>query len=107
MQLTKGIYDLTRSLPHSEQYGLSSQMQRAAVAIPSNIAEGYLRGYRTEFIQFLSIAVGSAAELETQLQICVEVYPTHATQAKAMLSKVQEIIRMPLGLIKSIRLRLI
>jgi four helix bundle protein len=105
MQLTKQIYSLTGSLPSSEQYGLSSQMQRAAFAIPSIIAEGYLRGHRPEFIQFLSVSVGSAAELETQLQICMAIYPAQATQAEAALSQVQEIIRMLLGLIKTMRLK--
>lgn len=70
MELVKILYLLTEQFPKDELYGLSSQMQRAAVAIPSNIAEGYLRGHRKEYVQFLSIALGSAAELETQLLIC-------------------------------------
>lgn len=53
MMLVKGIYLLTEQFPKEEVYGLASQMQRAAVAVPSNIAEGYLRGYRKEYIQFL------------------------------------------------------
>lgn len=67
--MVKEIYRLTENFPRSEQYGITSQMQRAAVAIPSNIAEGYLRFHRKEFIQFLSISLGSAAEIETQILI--------------------------------------
>lgn len=70
MDLVREIYLITEQFPKDEVYGLSSQMQRAAVAIPSNIAEGYLRGHRKEYVQFLSIALGSSAELETQILIC-------------------------------------
>lgn len=70
MELVKEIYLLTEKFPKDELYGLVSQMQRAAVSIPSNIAEGYLRGHRNEYTQFLSISIASAAELETQILIC-------------------------------------
>ena len=63
------IYRLTASFPDTEKYGLSSQMQRAAISIPSNIAEGYARGTQKHFEHFLRIAYGSAAELETQVSI--------------------------------------
>jgi len=67
--LVLDIYRLTRKLPAEELYGLSSQMRRCAVSIPSNIAEGYMRGTK-EYIHFLKIALGSTAELETQLSLC-------------------------------------
>jgi len=70
MELVKVIYLLTEAFPRSEIYGLTSQIQRAVVAIPSNIAEGYLRKHRKEYVQFLSISLSSAAELETQILIC-------------------------------------
>lgn len=70
MELVKEIYLLTSRFPNEEKYGLVSQMQRAAVSIPSNIAEGYLRKHKKEYTQFLSVALGSAAELETQVLIC-------------------------------------
>lgn len=69
MELVIEIYDLTDKFPKSEMYGLTSQMRRAAVAIPSNIAEGQKRAHSKEFLQFLYISYGSGAELETQIQI--------------------------------------
>ena len=68
-QLSLEVYKSTKQFPKDEIYGIVSQMRRAAVSIPSNIAEGYARGSRKEYIQFLKIAFGSANELETQLLI--------------------------------------
>ncbi len=67
MELAGQIYAVTAKFPKEERYGLTSQARRCAVSIPSNIAEGAARNSRKEFIQFLHIALGSAAELETQL----------------------------------------
>jgi four helix bundle protein len=75
IELTRLSYELCRFLPAEERYGLSSQIKRAAVSIPSNIAEGYRRNNRKEFTQFCGIALGSSAELETQLIIVSTVYP--------------------------------
>ncbi|MEK7148811.1 MAG: four helix bundle protein [Patescibacteria group bacterium] len=72
--LVTEVYSITKQFPQSEIYALSSQMQRAAISIPSNIAEGYKRNHRLEFIQFLSVANGSAGELETQLVIAKKLY---------------------------------
>src|SRR5580658_5494330 len=69
MQLTVGIYRLTREFPREEIYGLTSQMRRSAVSIPSNIPEGQGRTSTGEFRQFLGIARGSNCELQTQLEI--------------------------------------
>ena len=69
MQLTTTVYKLTRDFPREEIYGLTSQIRRAAVSVPSNIAEGQGRLSSREFIQFLSIARGSICELQTQLEI--------------------------------------
>ena len=71
MDFAENVYGLIRRLPLEERYALSNQMRRAAVSIPSNIAEGYSRGSDKEFIRFLYIARGSTAELETQLKLCV------------------------------------
>ena len=70
MDLTDCIYSLTKKLPREELYGLSDQMRRAVVSIPSNIAEGQRRNSDKEFLHFLAISLGSCAELETQLLIC-------------------------------------
>jgi four helix bundle protein len=69
LNLVEEIYKATAQFPASENYGLSQQIRRAAVSIPSNIAEGQFRNSPKEFKQFLSIALGSSAELETQLII--------------------------------------
>jgi len=79
MALVKKIYVISRAFPADEKFGLVSQMRRAAVSIPSNIAEGQARHTTGEFIQFLSHAEGSVAELRTQLLIAVELdYCTRA-----------------------------
>ena len=70
--LAKEVYRLTRTFPSDEKYGLVSQMRRAAVSVPSNIAEGQARRSTKEFIQFISIAEGSVAELDTQLVLAFE-----------------------------------
>jgi four helix bundle protein len=79
--LVKRIYELTRMFPGEEKFGLVSQMRRAAVSIPSNIAEGQARRTTGEFIQFISHAEGSNAELNTQLIIAIEV--GYCTQSDA------------------------
>lgn len=71
MQLVKAVYQMTSDFPAEERYGLAQQMQRAAVSIPSNIAEGAGRNGAKEFLDFIGISRGSLAELETQLQLAV------------------------------------
>ena len=73
MDIAKGVYKIAKLLPKDELFVLSSQMRRAAISIPSNIAEGQARNSSKEFRNFLSVAKGSAAELETQLLLCVEI----------------------------------
>lgn len=80
IDLAEGIYELTGKLPKQEAYGICSQMQRAAVSISSNIAEGQQRAGINEFKQFISIAQGSAAELETQLIIVERIYKQETAQ---------------------------
>lgn len=69
IEIADKIYKLTEKFPREEKYGLASQMQRAAVSISSNIAEGFMRQYTKEYVQFIYVALGSCAELETQLII--------------------------------------
>lgn len=79
-ELTRLVYEVTRKEGFSKDYGLSAQIQRAAVSIMSNIAEGFERGARGEFHQFLVIAKGSCAELRSQLYIALDV--GHLTQSE-------------------------
>ena len=72
MSLVRTIYEVTRAFPKEELYGLTQQMRRAAVSVPSNLAEGAARTSRKEFSQFISIAKGSLSELETQLLIAAD-----------------------------------
>ncbi len=95
------IYKLTTDFPDSEKFGLSNQMRRASVSIPSNIAEGSARYHAKDFIHFLRIADGSASELETQLIISQKL--GFCTDIKLVQDELLEIRRMIAGLIKSLR----
>ena len=88
------MYHVTDKFPISERYGLVSQMRRAAVSIPSNIAEGFQRGSVKEKIQFLRIAHGSGAELGTQLEIAKELGYTDAVNFTDMICSLNEIMKM-------------
>ena len=83
-ELAKCIYKLTKSFPKDELYGLTSQMRRAAVSIPSNITEGYRRGSKAAQLQFSLIAYGSATELETQLDLSKDL--GFCSDAKALMN---------------------
>ncbi|MFA5337757.1 MAG: four helix bundle protein [Candidatus Omnitrophota bacterium] len=72
IELVQKIYEVTKKFPHEEQYALSLQMRRASVSVPSNIAEGFRRKHNREYKQFLNIALGSCAELETQVIIAAK-----------------------------------
>ena len=94
MKLVKDLYQITQVFPKEEIYGITSQMRRAAVSIPSNIAEGYGRGHDKELIQFLYISLGSASELETQLIICNDIHYLSTQSFEELNSLNNEIIRM-------------
>ena len=94
MDLVVEVYQLVKKLPKEELFALSDQIRRAAISIPSNIAEGQGRNSSKEFIHFLSIAKGSKAELETQLLLCVRInYLTESEIEKAM-SLIEEVGKM-------------
>lgn len=95
------IYQVTDSFPKSEIYGLTSQIRRSAVSIPSNIAEGHSRG-KKEFIQFLRIAFGSGAELETQLLIALKIKYLTEKQYEDLMFLLEEVMKMLNGLISSL-----
>ena len=105
MDMVVMCYQATKSFPRSELYGLASQLQRAAVSIPANIAEGRERKHSKEFLQHLSIAYSSLAELETHIQIAQRLNYISFDETGNLLEKTAEIGRMINGLRKSIEKR--
>lgn len=96
MDVVEAVYVLTKTFPDEEKFGLISQMRRAAVSVPSNIAEGAARKSNKEFIQFLHVALGSLAELETQYLIAVRL--KYIIENKEIENKSNEVKRMLLGM---------
>ncbi len=94
MEVVKDVYKETKSFPKDERYGLTSQMRRSAVSIPSNIAEGYKRFHNKEYKQFLHIALGSCAELETQLIISEDLGYVKKKENEAICEKLDHLSRM-------------
>jgi|SRR6185436_14968418 len=102
MELVTRVYVATSGFPREERYGLTSQIRRAAVSVPSNIAEG--QGRRTtdgEFVRFLQIALGSLAELETQLELAIRLDFLEKERATALRASSDEVGRLLTGLVKS------
>jgi four helix bundle protein len=103
MELAEAVYDCTRSFPKDELYGLTSQMRRAAVSVPSNIAEGQGRVTPNELIHHLRIAYGSLSELETQLILAERLTYLDHEAAKYLLDSTSEVGRLINGLMRSLR----
>jgi four helix bundle protein len=101
-ELTLAIYKHTKNFPKSEQYGLTSQIRRAAVSIPANISEGYERRSRKEYLQFLGIAKGSMGEVETYLLLARDLDYLDNEVYEILETQRQEIGRLLKGLIKSL-----
>ncbi len=102
IELSKQVYFLTEKFPREETYGLTSQMRRVSVSIPSNIAEGRSRGTRKDFSQFLRIALGSAAELETQIEITKQLPKTKDFSYRDIDILLNEVSRMLTVMIKKL-----
>jgi four helix bundle protein len=100
--LAKEIYQITSSFPAEEKFGLISQMRRAAVSVPSNLAEGQARNTTGEFVQFISYAEGSLAELDTQLTLAVELNFLSPEKARTGMDSITELRRMLNGLRRAI-----
>lgn len=102
MELAKEVYRLTRTFPKHEVYGLSSQMQRAAVSVPANIAEGHAKTSTREFLRHVSIAHGSLAELETHPILAESLEYCQREECSPLLNKCAEEGRMLNGLRRSL-----
>jgi len=102
IELVKNVYELTKNFPREEAYGLSSQLRRASVSVPSNIAEGFKRNHNKEFAQFLHVAIGSVAELETQVIIAHEIGFIKKSDLENITEKIDHISRMISSLLKKV-----
>ena len=100
--LVENIYLLTNSFPKEEIYGLTSQIRRCSVSIPSNIAEGFSRGHRSEYKQFLYISIGSCSELITQLTISARIGYISDDAANRLIDQTEQISKMTMSLAKKL-----
>jgi four helix bundle protein len=103
MALVRMVYLITEKFPRHEIHGLTNQMRRAAVSVPSNIAEGAARGSSAEFMRFVRIALGSLAELETQVMLAEDI--GFLDDAQGVVSQIEEIRPLAIGLIRSLEAR--
>ncbi|MBW3632925.1 MAG: four helix bundle protein [Chloroflexi bacterium] len=106
VELVVGVYELTQMFPKSEVYGLSSQLQRAAVSVPANIAEGHTRSSLKEYLHFLSIARSSLAEIETYLELVQRLSYTTPERTQPLLDLTISIHRQLIALRNSLSTRL-
>jgi four helix bundle protein len=105
MNLAEVLYKLTRQFPREELYGIVTQVRRAAVLVPSNIAEGFGRYHNREYKQFLHIALGSCAEMTTQIILAMRLEFVPRSTAEKILQEIDEISRMLMALIVKVRSR--
>ena len=103
MELVTAVYRVTRAWPREEQYGLTSQIRRAAVAIPSNLAEGHGRSGPREYAHHVSIAFGSLCEVETQILIGEQLGYSNGETTAELMTRTAEVRRLIRGLIRSLR----
>ena len=105
MDLAVGCYNITKTFPTSEKYGMASQLWRASASVAANIAEGYGRAHTGSFIQFLRIAQGSLKELETHMILCERVGLMHKADAAPLLEQMGELGKMLRAMIRSLQRR--
>jgi four helix bundle protein len=106
IEVSEQVYRLTQAFPQQERYGLSSQMQRAAVSIPSNIAEGHARDSTKEYLYHLSVSLGSLAELETQLVLSERLRYIDQAKFQPLIDQLHELGRMLRGTEKALKSKL-
>ena len=105
MDLVEAVYNLTLSMPKEEIYGLTAHLRKSAVSIPSNIAEGFARSYAREYRQFLFIALGSCAELNTQIMIAARLKFLNLEKATLISREIDVVSKMIMALIKKLNQR--
>lgn len=104
--LVKQVYVLSATFPKEELYGLTSQLRRAVISVPSNIAEGHSRSGTKDFIQFISVSIGSLAEVETQILLASDLGYVQENEIGKIISNIHELQRMLHGLRTSLRRKL-
>lgn len=105
MNLVESIYNLTHSLPDDEKFGLTAQMRRAVISIPSNIAEGYRRKNRPDYAKFIRYAFGSGSELETQIEITRRLRLIDTQKLVPVEELLQDVLKLLNGLASSLERR--
>jgi len=105
VDLTQLVYRLTQTFPQDERFGLVSQMRRSAVSVPANIAEGYGRGRRVEYMRFIEIARGSLCELQTHAEVARRMGWLRAEALDEFLARAEKMERLLSGLLRSLRNR--
>jgi four helix bundle protein len=106
MELAVAVYAATAKLPRDERFGLASQLQRAAVSVPSNIAEGHARQSQREFAHFLSVALGSLAEVSTQVELAGRLSQLDNATVTAVNQRTEHLRAMLLSLLTAVRSRI-
>lgn len=106
MEIAEAVYEVTRSFPKEELYGLTSQIRRAAVSVPANIAEGNARSSTKEYLHLLSVSVGSLAEVETHLELALRFHYADPASVQKLESLIGEERRMLRGLQRALRNKL-
>ncbi|MGH9348649.1 MAG: four helix bundle protein [Vicinamibacterales bacterium] len=107
MQLVEAVYALARQLPREELYGLSAQLRRAAIAIPSSVAEGQQHGFGKNYLRYLAMALGSEAEVQTQLELVVRLKFAPEDRVRPVLDLASRTGQVLRGLKRSVRRRIL
>lgn len=102
MELSERVYNMTKTFPDEEKFGLTSQMRRAVVSVPANVAEGHARKSTKEYLRFLSIAVGSLAEVETYVELAIRLSYVTSDRTSQLVEAIAEERRMLRGLQRSL-----